>query len=192
MTQGYFMEALMDFSVAIKLEKDRKDNADRNENQGMVSSGNKEKDKIHEYYRNAGQANYELAQYNEALQHFESAAKGAPSGHDFFNRGLANMKLGDYEQADVDFKAALKQYQGKEQDPASQANQYKVNYNMGINYRHLDNLEDSIGCFRKAIDFNDSKPAAYNNSGLSNFQFGDYTAAIKDFTAAITKSGKKS
>ena len=104
MTQGYFMEALMDFSVAIKLEKDRKDNAERNENQGMVSSGNKEKDKIHEYYRNAGQANYELAQYNEALQHFESAVRGAPSGHDYFNRGLTNMKLGDYENADADFK----------------------------------------------------------------------------------------
>ena len=63
---------------------------------------------------------------------------------------------------------------------------------MGINFRHLGQLQESIDSFRKAIDFNDSKPAAHNNCGLSNFEFEMYTDAIKDFTAAITKSGKKS
>ena len=50
------------------------------------------------------------------------------------------MKLGDYNNAQADFAQALKHYSVKEQDPASQASQYKVRYNMGINFRHLGML----------------------------------------------------
>ena len=101
MTQGFFMEALMDFSVAIKLEKDLKDMHQKAADQsgGTISSGNQKKDMLQEYFRNAGQANYELAQFTEALQHFESALRSGHNGHDLFNRGLTNMKLGDYVSA---------------------------------------------------------------------------------------------
>ena len=65
MAQGYFMEALMDFSVAIKLEKDRI--KIQQEKEAMNSLASKKEEKLQEYYRNAGQANFELAQFNEAL-----------------------------------------------------------------------------------------------------------------------------
>ena len=94
----------MDFSVAIKLEKDAQDVQKKLDQQGMISSGNQKKDLLPEYFRNAGQANYELAQFTEALQHFDSALRGGNNnGHDFFNRGLTYMKLGDYSNANSDF-----------------------------------------------------------------------------------------
>lgn len=110
MTQGFFMEALMDFSVAIKLDRDRKENEQKNQDQGVPSFERQKKDSLPEYFRNAGQANYELAQFTEALQHFDSAIRGAGSGHDYFNRGLTYMKLGDYTSALEDFKKALAEY----------------------------------------------------------------------------------
>ena len=100
----------MDFSVAIKLEKDAKDVQNKLDQQGVISSSNQKKDLLPEYFRNAGQANYELAQFTEALQHFDSAIRGAGSGHDYFNRGLTYMKLGDYTSALEDFKKALAEY----------------------------------------------------------------------------------
>mmetsp|Transcript_11777 Transcript_11777/g.14928 ORF Transcript_11777/g.14928 Transcript_11777/m.14928 type:complete len:133 (-) Transcript_11777:2124-2522(-) len=59
---GYFMEALMDFSVAIKMEKDRKLAAQAEEAKGPGYAMNAAKKfQLEEYYRNAGQANFELA-----------------------------------------------------------------------------------------------------------------------------------
>ena len=63
MVQGYFMEALMDFSVAIKLGHDFYKKSEK----PSAQNDNKPKPKLADYYRNAGQANYELGQYNEAL-----------------------------------------------------------------------------------------------------------------------------
>ena len=62
MIHGHFMEALMDFSVSIKLEKDRLHaQAEREKQSGGPMIGERKKDNLQEYYRNAGQANYELA-----------------------------------------------------------------------------------------------------------------------------------
>jgi tetratricopeptide (TPR) repeat protein len=71
------------------------------------------------------------------LQHFEKALKeDNTSGHNFFNKGLAHMKLGMYEEAHEDLNKALVKYTAKE----DLASIYKVNYNMGINNRNRGKL----------------------------------------------------
>ena len=58
------MEALMDFSVAINLEQKLRDAQREGEkNNGPMQQQAARKFNIDEYYRNAGQANFELAQY---------------------------------------------------------------------------------------------------------------------------------
>ena len=119
----------------------------------------------------------------EALEHFELAQKEESSGPNFFNRGLTNMKLGKHEKANSDFHSALEQYKNKNES-ATNPGQYKVHYNMGINFRQLGQLEKSIESFRAAIDLNE-KPCAFNNRGLSYFEYADYSNAVKDFNKAI-------
>ncbi len=94
----------MDFSVAIKLENDR-----MKENQAIAEKGAgysmqivKKESSVQEYYRNAGQANFELAQFYEALQHFNLALKQEQSGVNLLNRSLCYIKLGSHEEAKVD------------------------------------------------------------------------------------------
>lgn len=94
----------MDFSVAIKLEKDR-----LKENQAIEAKGAgysmqiiKKESSLQDYFRNAGQANFELAQYYEALQHFNLALKEEQSGVNLLNRSLCYIKLGNHEEAKVD------------------------------------------------------------------------------------------
>ena len=71
MAQGLFMEALMDFSVAIMLEKKTQE---YNEKIKRTEPQNANKLNtsycFYEYYCSAGQAHYELAQYEEAQMHF--------------------------------------------------------------------------------------------------------------------------
>jgi len=109
----------MDFSVAIKLEKDRTRENQRDGPGSNAMQAPSKKSELQTYYRNAGQANFELAQYNEALQHFERAIKEeGKNGYNLFNKGLAHMKLGLYEEAHQDFEKALFQYTLKD-DSAS-------------------------------------------------------------------------
>ena len=96
----------MDFSVAIKLFKAQKKIRDSGKsayssaaNQDSVPITNYKKAELQELYRNAGQANFELGQFNEAHQHFERAYKEDSNALNTFNRGLCLMKLGLYEDA---------------------------------------------------------------------------------------------
>ena len=56
LAQGYFMEALMDFSVAIKLQKDRNSEKEAaRDSQGVSYLGKKDNNEgLSGYYRNAG------------------------------------------------------------------------------------------------------------------------------------------
>ena len=72
---------------------------------------------------------------------------------------------------------------------------YKIRYNMGVNKRLLGDYQDSVFNFSKAIEiYEQSKKldvniaAAYNASGLSNFENEDYAQAAIDFKTAISKT----
>ena len=72
---------------------------------------------------------------------------------------------------------------------------YKIRYNMGVNKRLLGDYQDSVFNFSKAIEiYEQSKKldvniaAAYNASGLSNFENEDYAQAAIDFKTAISKN----
>ena len=106
MQKGYFMEALMDFSVAIMLEKAKpKDPNDINK-----VGQKKEKSILHLYYCGAGQAHYELAQFQEALVHFDTAIADEANGNNYLNRGLTYMKLNNFTKAETDLNKALTMY----------------------------------------------------------------------------------
>ena len=182
------MEALMDFSVAIMLEQQKIQKEKQN---NVTQMGKKDKSKLFEYYRNAGQAHYELAQLDEALTHFNMAIELGNKGEDYFNRGLTYMKLRDYENAKNSLNNALKKFNSQDEKSRS-GTSYKVYYNLGIVYRHLGKLDESIKAFEQAISIpGGAKPAAYNNSGLSNFQKNAFKQAVIDFGKAIEMSEGK-
>ena len=83
-------------------------------------STNYKKAELQELYRNAGQANFELGQFQEAFQHFERAYKEDSNALNTFNRGLSLMKLGLYEDAEKDFIAAHKAYSVKDDNAAKE------------------------------------------------------------------------
>ena len=66
-------------------------------------------------------------------------------GEDYFNRGLTYMKLKDYENARFNLSKALTKFNSQEEKTRSGT--YKAFYNLGIVYRHLGKLDDSIKAF---------------------------------------------
>ena len=96
------------------------------------------------------------------------------------------MKLGLFEEAQTEFNKSLKFYTVTNDAHGL----YKVYYNMGLNYRNLNMLQESINAFGNAITRFDTSQAL-NNRGLSQFESENYSAAVKDFSDAIKKSEPK-
>ena len=84
------------------------------------------------------------------------------------------MKLGQYDLADDEFNKAMTIFESAKDE--SGVGKYRVQYNKGINYRHMNMLNESIEWFSKAVDDpnNKDKSAAYNYRGLSNFEIGQF------------------
>ena len=151
---GYFMEALMDYSLAIKLEKDEKDKMKGWKDSGTEMQKQAVKDYkcfLDEYYRNAGQAHYELGQYEEAMMHFSLSMREDNNTQpmNFFNRGLCHMKLGNAREADKDFGDALTKHAGKEQ---YKDEIYRIHYNKGVNFLlNLKNADEAVKSLKNAV-----------------------------------------
>lgn len=90
MALGKFVEALYDITLAIRIEKDGK-----NDNKSMG-----------DYFKFAGQCHFELGQYSEALDHFTKAKDKHVNGHNWFNMGLAKSKLLLFSEANKDLLQA--------------------------------------------------------------------------------------
>ena len=73
----------------------------------------------------------------------ELGGKNGGKGEDYFNRGLTFMKLKKYENARSSFTKALTEFSSREEKSKS-GGPYKALYNLGIVYRHLDDLDKSI------------------------------------------------
>ena len=91
---GDFQRALYDFSLAIRIAKDKKK---ERENDGDLAK----------YYNSAGFMHYELAQYDEAQKHYDMAIRtGAEASH-YYNSGLCKMALDKIPEAIEDLTKAI-------------------------------------------------------------------------------------
>ena len=83
----------------------------------------------------AGQCNYYLGQYEEALAHYEIAKSkdrdNFLSGEILYNKGLANASLMRYEDAIQDQTAAL--------EGLDQNKQYQARFQLGVTQRRIAN-----------------------------------------------------
>ena len=98
------------------------------------------------------------------------------------------MKLKNYPKAIVSLENALKEFNSLE-GAQMRSGSFKALYNLGICYRNVNNLDDSVKRFENAIQIpGGAKAAAYNNLGLSNFQRHHYKQSIAEFSKAIEMS----
>ena len=89
---GDFQRALYDFSVAIKISKERKEAPDQ----------------IALNYNYAGVQHYELGQLDESLKHYDLALLNDKSvGYFWYNRGLVKSRLDRVKEAVEDYKEAI-------------------------------------------------------------------------------------
>ena len=112
MMQDY-KRALYDFSAAFF-------NQDRHENKQPNAIVKPEPSCSGLFYMSAGQCNYHLGMYTEALAHYAVATKrdreNYLEGQIAYNRGLANASLTNYLDAISDYKQSI-----KVTEPAKQA-----------------------------------------------------------------------
>ena len=130
------------------------------------------------FYMHAGQCNYYLGQYEEALAHYDIArARDGDSGPlksaIYYNKGLANASLGRYPEAIDDYVESI-----KDTEPAKQAQaQFQLGAtlrkiaNLGIPDRHGRGpeqlLKDSVAALTTAVQHAGTEPSFHNNLGLS-------------------------
>jgi tetratricopeptide (TPR) repeat protein len=93
----------------------------------------------------------------------------------YLNRGIAQYKKGDYDQAIANYTRAI------EINP----NYAKAYFYRGLAYQDKGDYDRAIADYTKAIEINPKLDIAYNNRGLAYQDKGDYDRAIADYTKAI-------
>lgn len=167
---GDFQRALYDYSVAIRIEKD-KDNA------GSA--------KLAEYCNYAGVQHFMLAQLDEALNHYNMAIEISPTqnGEYLYNRGLVRSRLDQVEEAIKDYDNAIKQL--SKGSSGEEESKYQAHFNKGICLRRLGKLKASIEDLEKARTMNANKSSVHNNLGLSYFENEQFEDALQSYGKAI-------
>ncbi len=64
------------------------------------------------------------------------------------------------------------------------------NVKVGIMFLQNNMIDDAIKQFKKAIEFDPSYAAAYNNLGLTYLKIGDYSEAINTYERIINRNGQ--
>ena len=118
-----------------------------------------------------------LKDYNKAIDDANKAIEIKPTYYYAYNnRGLAYFELGNYEQAVNDFSESIKRV-GKRK--------YTIPYyNRAAAYIELKDYNKAIDDCNKAIEFQPTCAAAYNNRGLAYEALGETTKAQADFVKA--------
>ncbi|HWY13487.1 MAG TPA: tetratricopeptide repeat protein [Bacteroidia bacterium] len=93
-----------------------------------------------------------------------------------YNRGIAFMRLGKFNEAVNDFSMVL---QNKSRDIIS------VYMNRGDAYMQLGNYKEAIEDYTSGLSYDDHFGQAYYNRGLVFYTVNQYEEAIKDFSLAI-------
>jgi len=94
---------------------------------------------------------------------------------DYFDRGTESLKIGDLDDAILNFTKAV------ERDPKLSA----AYNNLALVYQRQGKLDFAISNFSKALELNPSYKEGYFGRGASYTSKGDYDKAIVDLTKAI-------
>lgn len=120
----------------------------------------------------------QLNQYEKALEGFNKAEElGLSIPELYSNRGWTKNHLELYEDAMIDLKKAI--------DMGPFDGIYETYNGLGNSYRMLEENEEAIIYYEKAIEIDSTYSLAYMSRGYSNNGLENYKEAIKDFTKAI-------
>lgn len=113
--------------------------------------------------------------YGEAIPFFDAAISTNPQNVDaYFQRALANEKLGNYEVALEDYQRVVAMDNNRVEAHTAMANIYREN---GENDRALEAFTASLNLSPTAD--------AYNQRGMTYAALGRHQEAVDDFTEAI-------
>ena len=126
-----YKRALYDFSTAIKAESRK---------EALASN-------LGDFYMYAGQCNFVLGFFSEALQHYNMGVQNNNESWELmYHRAMLHSSLHQYAESCKDFMKAL------ELGPKGEANKFKVYLGLGINFRKLGQLDKSKLKLKKALD----------------------------------------
>jgi tetratricopeptide (TPR) repeat protein len=112
---------------------------------------------------------------DKAAEYFTRQIQQSPSSRSYFERGAAQVALGDFEKAADDFSKAI------QLDPQ---NLPAVN-DRGTTYRRLGKLKDAKADFDTVIARGVRHPGVYTNRGLVWLDMGNVQQAMVDLHAAL-------
>ncbi|MEO1376533.1 MAG: tetratricopeptide repeat protein [Cyanobacteria bacterium J06635_10] len=123
-----------------------------------------------------GIANYEKAEYKEAIKLFSQAININPEYSSAYNsRGDAHYRLGNYEKSQQDSSAAIRH------NP-NDANAY---YDRAFSLYSVGEYNGAIVDYNQAIKLNPEYASAYYGRGLARYQIRENSKAIADLNKAI-------
>ena len=127
---------------------------------------------------------YDLAEenFNKAILDKDNAIVNRNNKKAYRGLGIMYYKAGDYENALVNFNAAL------EIDSLNDYDMDIVSYEASTNMM-LGNYEDAIAGFTKIIESKPKDIEALKSRGEVYYKVGDYDACVADYTAAKALDG---
>lgn len=93
----------------------------------------------------------------------------------YYNRGLALLKLGQFQKAYEDFNELIE----------SGSTDSRIFFNRGLASYNLLNFQKSIIDFSKSIEIDSIIPEGYLNRGLAKYNLEDFRGAVFDFGKVI-------
>ena len=127
-----------------------------------------------DYFHLGLQFNQQL-NYEKAIENFSESIALNSSDITYLNRGIAECRLGNYQEGIKDFDRAI------EINP-----QYALAYyNRGVTKGALGGHDEAIQDYDRAIELDHQYVNSYVNRGASKSVLGNYQEGIKDFDRAI-------
>lgn len=131
-------------------------------------------DAFYAYY-SRGMYYTSINKYDLAVKDFNESIHAFPTGLAYYERGLANEKIGELKQAKQDYIDAI----NLDVD-------YALAYlNLGVLFGKEGDLKKAIDQFEMAIEIDDTYTLAYFNCGTVNKMMGNSDKALEYFSKAI-------
>jgi tetratricopeptide (TPR) repeat protein len=99
----------------------------------------------------------------------------------YYNRALSNEKAGKLDKAVIDYNSAINSDIENKSDP----NNKLIYMNLGILFGQVNQLDNAIMAFNKAILIDNKYADAFYNRGYAYQIKGDHIKAIENFNEAI-------